>query len=62
MYKEGAKCTKYFLSNLQEQGRPLNVNHEAACFIGKTGGEVEKGALCLKVEGKSMHFSMEDLK
>ena len=28
------------------QGRPLNVNHEAACFIGKTGGGgVEKGAL-----------------
>ena len=31
------------------QGRPLNVNQEAACFIGKTGGEVEKGAHCLKV-------------
>jgi len=25
------------------QGRPLNVNHEAACFIGKIGeGEWEK--------------------
>ena len=21
-----------------DQGRSLNVNHEAACFIGKTGG------------------------
>ena len=24
-----------------EQERPLNVNHEAACFIGKTAGEVK---------------------
>ena len=44
------------------QGRPLNVNDEAACFIGKTGGGVEKGALRLKLGGESMHFSMEDQK
>ena len=44
------------ISIAQVQGRPLNVNHEAACFIGKTEGEVEKGALRLKVGGKSMHF------
>ena len=29
--------------------RPPNVSHEAACVIGKTGGEVEKGVHCLKV-------------
>jgi len=34
------------------QRRPLNVNHDAACVIEKTGGEVEIGAHCLKVGGK----------
>ena len=37
-------------------GRPLNVNDEAACFIGKTGGEVEKGALRMKVGGRVFIF------
>ena len=41
------------------QGRPLNVNHEAACFIGKTGEEVEKGALCLKLGGEEYAFFNE---
>ena len=42
------------------QGRPLNANHEAACFIGKKGEGVGKGAHCLKMKGKSVHFSMNE--
>ena len=38
-----------------QQGRPLNVNHEAACFIEKTEGRVEKGAQCLNVGEKRMN-------
>ena len=34
------------------QGRPLNVNHDAACVIEKTGGEVKKGAHCRRQGGK----------
>ena len=39
-----------YLRGLNRQGRPLNVSHEAACFIGKRW-EVEKGAHGLKLGG-----------
>ena len=45
-----------------QQGRPLNVNHEAACFIGKTGEKWKRCALPESGGGNCMHFSMEDLK
>ena len=40
------------------QGRPLNVNHEAACIIGKTGGEVETDTLHPKQGGKWKSISV----
>ena len=32
--------------------RPHNVNNDASCVVGKTGGEVEKGTEVLKEGGK----------
>ena len=51
-YVSAPHAPEYLRINAHHQGRSLNANHEAACFIGKTGEKVEIAAHCLKVGGK----------